>query len=369
MPAKSRPAKPARRQRQHCLYVTIRPDTGALQITGYIKGYGRVRQNASTADPRLADEEAKALQLQLLRGQWHGERRGVRPLSDAVTSYLKADERNERTKSFLMRIARALGDPPLASINQQTINQLRDTVMRPGVKGSSVSRTLIAPLRAVLIHANAQGWCDVPKFVMPRQTQGRTKFVRPDQMELLIAAAARHLQPLLSFLVTTGARMSEAIELDWDDLDLQAKRVNFWKTKSNKPRLDLELPMRAVLALAALPHRQGAVFLTDRDLPYADKGRNGGGQIKGGFQGALDRANQNGAGIDPDLTPHDLRHTWASWHYAVHKDLLLLKRDGGWSSVLLVERYAHLMKTGQQAAIEAFRNGLDTSRDWNRANG
>jgi integrase len=367
------PAKPARksnrRPRQRGLYVTIRADTGALQITGYIKGFGRVRQNASSSDSRLAEEECKTLELQLLRGQWHGERRGVRPLSDAVTSYLKADERSERTKAFLMRIARALGDPPLASINQQTINQLRDTVLRPGVKGSSVSRTLIAPLRAVLIHANAQGWCDVPKFVMSKQTQGRTKFVRPDQMEMLIAAAARHAQPLLTFLVTTGARMSEAIELDWDDLDLQAKRVNFWRTKNGKPRLDVELPMRAVLALAALPHRQGEVFLTDRRLPYADKGRNGGGQIKVAFQSALDRANRNGAGIDPDLTPHDLRHTWASWHYAVHKDLLLLKSDGGWSSVLLVERYAHLMKSGQQEAIEAFRHGLDTRRDRTHANG
>jgi integrase len=31
----------------------------------------------------------------------------------------------------------------------------------------------------------------------------------------------------------------------------------------------------------------------------------------------------------PELTPHDLRHTWASWHYALNRDLLLLKVEGG----------------------------------------
>jgi integrase len=74
------------------------------------------------------------------------------------------------------------------------------------------------------------------------------------------------------------------------------------------------------------------------------------------------------AGLDPDYTPHDLRHSWASWHYAVHKDLLRLKQDGGWSSVALVERYAHLMPQGQEAAIRRFlsRQG-DTSANANEA--
>ena len=63
--------------------------------------------------------------------------------------------------------------------------------------------------------------------------------------------------------------------------------------------------------------------------------------------------------LDPQLTPHDLRHTWASWHYAVYRDLLKLNVDGGWSSVLLVERYAHLLPAGQEAAIPRFYRHLN----------
>lgn len=44
----------------------------------------------------------------------------------------------------------------------------------------------------------------------------------------------------------------------------------------------------------------------------------------------------------PEFTPHDLRHTWASWHYYVHKDLLLLKLDGDWSGINTVTVYAKL---------------------------
>ena len=67
------------------------------------------------------------------------------------------------------------------------------------------------------------------------------------------------------------------------------------------------------------------------------------------WRGAIGRVKLN-----PELTPHSCRHTWASWHYAPHKDLLLLKQDGGWSSVALVERYAHLLPAGQESPINEF---------------
>jgi hypothetical protein len=60
------------------------------------------------------------------------------------------------------------------------------------------------------------------------------------------------------------------------------------------------------------------------------------------------------AGLDPALTPPDLRHTRTSWHYALKCDLLALKQEGGWSSVTLVERHAHLLPAGYDAAIRRF---------------
>jgi len=56
----------------------------------------------------------------------------------------------------------------------------------------------------------------------------------------------------------------------------------------------------------------------------------------------------------PELTPHHARHTYASWHYALHKDLLLLKADGGWASASQMERYAHLVPSNLIPQIRSF---------------
>ncbi len=117
-------------------------------------------------------------------------------------------------------------------------------------------------------------------------------------------------------------------------------------------RRNAALPPCVVAALANLPHREGPVFLSDKGRPYADRRGAYGGQIKKGWYGAIRRA-----GLDPELSPHDLRHTWASWYYALNRDLLALKIEGGWSSVALVERYAHLLPAANDAIRSFLHSG------------
>ena len=47
------------------------------------------------------------------------------------------------------------------------------------------------------------------------------------------------------------------------------------------------------------------------------------------------------AGIE-DFRWHDLRHTWASWHVQNGTRLQELMELGGWSTMVMVQRYAHL---------------------------
>jgi integrase len=60
-------------------------------------------------------------------------------------------------------------------------------------------------------------------------------------------------------------------------------------------------------------------------------------QITKGWKSALQRA-----GIEPTFRWHDLRHTWASWHVMSGTPLEVLQKLGGWSSLTMVMRYAHL---------------------------
>jgi integrase len=338
-------------QRPAGLRVIIRKDTGALTIVGTVAGQ-RIRQRAASSDLRLAKAEAVVIERELLKTEWLGERRSARTFGEAAKSYIDATSHSPNHLARIARLMAAIGkDLPLGKVNQQIAIDLKRKMLRQGASPRAYVDAVIMPLRAILHHAQRQGWCDMPYFETPKATVGRTLYLLPGQVDRLIEAATPHLQPLLTFLVGTGARMSEALELDWRDVDLQGARAIFWRTKNGKRR-NAALPARVVAALANLPYREGKVFRwqdrAGRSRDYADRERRYGGQIKTAWAGALKRA-----GLSSDFNPHDLRHTWATWQYAMHRDPLRLKLDGGWSSVALVERYAHLMPAGHEAAIAA----------------
>jgi integrase len=264
------------------LNVVRRKDTGALTITGFVKypdgSKLRVRSRAQSDRRDLAKEEAVALEARLLREAWHGEKRGARPFAEAVESYLLSAPRARGDLARLRRILVALGDVSLAAVDQAAVNRVRATILSPDAAPATITRGVIMPIRAVMRHAAEQGWCDVPRFKVPKRTPGRTNFLVPDEARKLVLAAAPHIKPLLIFLLGTGARMAEALELEWRDVDLTGARAIFWRTKTGARRVAALLPA-AIAVLAALPHRDGRVFQWRRG-EYKDRERQGGGQIK-----------------------------------------------------------------------------------------
>lgn len=62
------------------------------------------------------------------------------------------------------------------------------------------------------------------------------------------------------------------------------------------------------------------------------------------------------AGIS-DFRWHDLRHTWASWHVQLGTPLFVLQELGGWETLEIVKRYAHLAPEHLQAHAERVNLG------------
>ncbi len=104
-----------------------------------------------------------------------------------------------------------------------------------------------------------------------------------------------------------------------------------------------------------MPHREGAVFRRPDTKPYKRK-KDGGGQIKTAFRGACKRA-----GVK-DFSPHDCRHTWATWHYVANRNLSALMEFGGWKSEAMVMRYAHVNSDHLRASIDALPDGAKSAQ-------
>ena len=196
-------------------------------------------------------------------------------------------------------------------------------------------------MSAVLKFAARRGWCEFRPIERPRQPKGRTRWFRPAEAE----------------------RLSEALYLDWADVDLTKRRVWFLDTKNGESR-GVPLNERVVLELANLPHRKGAVFRRPDGAPY-ERRLGGGGQIATAWTGVCRRAwfakkavirRRNGRKATvwrPFYSPHDCRHSWATWFYSETRDLRALMELGGWKSERMVMRYTHVNPDHLRTQIDA----------------
>lgn len=343
---------------------------GKLTITGTVTPAGAqkgivVRRRAGTDDPALAREEAAALERQILRDHHHGARRADRTWTQAAEAYLKHEQRGVSTRALIRRLSLHLGEKPLAEITAEAADRARHAILRPGHAPATALRNVYVPLQAVLAFAHRRGWCDPPRFDVPSAGPTRPRFLLPEEFTRLHAAAAPHLQPMLTLGICTGCRAGEMMGLEWADVDLQGARIILWEdgTKSGRRRV-ATLPPAAVAALAGLPHRDGRVLRDRHGEPYRLARETGaGGQERVALAAACKAAKIEPIGL------HVLRHTWASWHYALHRDLIKLREDGRWASVSQVETYAHMMPAGHEAAIRQVRGEMHEARTEIRAAG
>lgn len=323
-----------------------------------------VRESAHTEDRALAEARRAAREAELYAGLVVG--RGVPVRFDAAAvSYLEAQPRSSRTAAMVGRLVRHFGRQDVARIGQPHVDDAVRAIVGVDAAPATKLRSVIAPVSAILHHAHRRGWCEAPSFERPRIATATPAWLSPAEAERLIAASSPHLAVLVTFLLCTGARLSEALYLPWSDVDLIGRRATFRaeRTKSGRERA-ARLPPRAIEALELIPHRDGMVFRRDDGEPYTARDGDG-GQIKTAFRAACRRAGLGQWGLRvseagparrwlPAVTPHDLRHTWASWSFCVDRDPMRLRDEGGWSTISMVERYAHRAPTELAAEAVAF---------------
>lgn len=218
----------------------------------------------------------------------------------------------------------------LASITHDEIAALAARKRR---ETSAISANrLLALVRAVLRRAWLKWqWLDrLPAVELYREPRRRVRFLSADEAAAVLAALPEHLADVAAFSLATGLRMTNATRLEWSQVDL-ARAVAWIHADQAKARRPIAVPLNAA-ALAVLERVRGrharAVFVYQgRPLVRANTRS---------WREALVRA-----GV-ANFRWHDLRHTWASWHIQAGTPIAELQELGGWETVEMVRRYAHL---------------------------
>lgn len=348
-------------------------------IRGVFQGV-EVYKSAETEDRQVAEAVRTATEKEILQARLDPEaaerakqrERSRVSFSDAVDRYLKHGNRapySAKTLRYLDRLKAAMGAVWIADIDQAKVDELIEEMVGVDAAPDTKRRTVTTPLTAVLTHMAKRTGLQVPVFDLPKQRKATIPFIAPRQALALIQASPAHLKPLLVFQFGTGARLSEALGLHWADVDLARASVLLRDTKNGDDR-EAGLPPAVVAALATQPQRAGRVFRRDDGSDWPERT----GQDAGSYEfdydawralsaaAALMVAAVDGQGrpaldeagspvMVPMFTPHAMRHSWATWFYALGRNLLLLKTEGGWRDDRMVMRYTKLMHSSHEPDV------------------
>ena len=364
----------------------------------YIRGkhHGRsVDQSARTRVKSVAAAIAEKLEREIFEEVVLGKK-PERTFAEAAVGYMESGGERKYLKRILAcpvvlqnKERRAFGAILLKDIDQEIINQVA-TQLHADHADSTRNRQVSTPIAYVLNYAAEQPTWGYTAFRMrrPQQPRGRLDWRMPEEIEWWIDKAG-HVAPLVIAYAGTGARASEMIYLDWEDVSPDAYSFTLWEedTKAGVARsVTLQRRVRD-----ALPARgTGRVWRNLRGAPWhdydainlhlykvmeaeverrADREERESIKTLRGAQRSWKRTKEEQAQASAALRGmieqvrvrtqtsklhlHVLRHTWATWAYAVTRDINFVMEQGGWASEKLALRYIHGATPDLAARVKA----------------
>ncbi|MDZ7337390.1 MAG: site-specific integrase [candidate division KSB1 bacterium] len=248
----------------------------------------------------------------------------------------------ERYACSLKRWGQELGNIRLGEITPMHIQKFIET-RGLEVKESSLNRD-IEVLRRLFTVAEERGLVrDVARLFKGaklKETQKPARYLTEEEQARLFAACRTQNEKLFVHLgLYAGLRLGEILGLRWRDVDFGANTltVSGERAKTRKTRtVNLAPQLRKVLLDSV---RRGDFVVCKGNGKAYKTGR------------TLWRRLTKRAGLR-DATPHALRHTFATGLLHGGVDLFTIQELGGWSSVQMVRRYAHVTVDAKRQAVE-----------------
>jgi integrase len=153
---------------------------------------------------------------------------------------------------------------------------------------------------------------------------------------------------LIGLLVSLGLRVGEVTTLSISSVDLTAGTINVKRPKVKKTQVH---HLRAELADAMRSYVSTDLAGAPAQAPLLRASRKGGELTHAGMTrfAIAQRVRHLGEEIGvSNLSPHDLRHTWATRAAANKTDPFALRDAGGWSSLAMPARYVDEAKIANE---------------------
>lgn len=321
------------------------PESGIWWVDISAKGVPRIRRSAGTTDRKAAQEYHDRLKAEL----WRSGRLGEEPdhtFDEAALGMLKLAEgqSNYDAKVRHVRYWRSVlgAQTPIRSLTAGKIMQGLPThttnkFRKPTPLSPATKNRHLATIKRILHLAAEWGWIPrAPKLSKFEEPDKRVRWEAPATVVAMIEAMSLEWMRDISIMaVATGMREDELRSLELSHVDL--RQCNAWVVAENaKSGYARAVPLNAD-AISVIKRRlPAAVKYVFERPPVEGRSR----KISQIDSRCLKRACAD-VGVE-DFHFHDFRHTWASWHVQNGTPLLALKDLGGWETLEMVQRYAHL---------------------------
>ncbi|HRU05191.1 MAG TPA: tyrosine recombinase XerC [Candidatus Brocadiia bacterium] len=222
-----------------------------------------------------------------------------------------------------------------------------------GLKAKSYARStvarMLASLRSFFTFLCREGYCGanpVKAVRTPRREQRLPKFLTTEDVERLLAAPDRSTldgkrdAAILETLYSTGARVSELVALNVNDLDFLADTA-LVRGKRKKERLCLlgRFALEALKDYLEARHIRPSTAGFSREPLFLN---NRGGRLTDrSVRRVLNRA-LIAANLSAKATPHTLRHSFATHMLSRGADLRAVQELLGHESITTTQVYTHL---------------------------
>jgi len=319
--------------------------------TYYIKFYEhgrRVRRSLGTSNRNKALKLKEQIERQLAAGTYVADVLDT-GIATFWTEYLEWAKLHKRPKTievetmFWNQFVGYCKPAKLGDVTTRDVERFKAKRVRDGLKPQSINNAL-RHLQAIYNYAHKLGYYSghnpfqgVQRFKLEKNPP---RFLKKKEIDRLVEIAAAHGQDIhfvFALGIYAGLRKNEIVNARWDWFDFDQRLITL-SARDNFHLKDAEsrtIPLHEKLGEILLPYREeeGFIFVPDKDQPGKHRYRY---EFKRAFHTVTKKA-----GLEW-VTPHVLRHTFASQLAIAGVSLYKISKWLGHSDVKTTQIYAHL---------------------------